>query len=215
MNRPYDDALVALDALGLRRWREWAVHAAQGCVLELGVGSGLNLPHYRTLDTLTAIDPDADSLKRAAGRVERSRGQLRFCAARAEGLPFADESFDVVVATLVFCSVDEPASALREARRVLKAGGAFRLVEHVRVENRLVAGAQDRLTPVWSRVAGGCHLNRDTLSAVKAAGWRVRRVYRLLGGAVIGIDAVNSRETGTSGAPEGIPRQWPADEGIS
>lgn len=110
--------------------------------------------------------------------------------ARAEALPFASESFDAVLGTLVFCTIGDPARALCEARRVLKPGGAFRLIEHVRVENRLIAGVQDVLTPVWKEIAGGCHLNRDTLAAVERAGFRVRAVNRHIGGLFIGIDAV-------------------------
>jgi len=186
----YDPVIAPLDRMGLRRWREWAISAAHGRVLELGVGTGMNLAHYRGVESVTAIDPDEDSLRRAATKIRGSRAWLTFCRAQAEELPFADESFDVVVGTLVFCTIGDPVRALSQARRVLKSGGTFRLVEHVRVENRLGAGAQDRLTPLWTQVAGGCHLNRDTLSAVKEAGWRVQMVSRRLGGMMIGIDAI-------------------------
>jgi ubiquinone/menaquinone biosynthesis C-methylase UbiE len=109
--------------------------------------------------------------------------------ARAEELPFADASFDAVVSTLTFCSIGEPARALSEVHRVLKPGGTFRLVEHVRTRNRLIAGMQDALTPLWKQIAGNCHLNRDTLGAVEHAGFHVRQVNRLIGGLFIGIDA--------------------------
>ncbi len=181
--------MVPFDAFGVRRWREWAVSAARGRVLELGVGTGLNLSHYRTVDSLAAIDPDLDSLQHA---LLRRDGNVRILLnqARAEELPFADESFDVVIGTLVFCSVGDPMRGLSEARRVLKSGGTFRLVEHVRVENRLIAGMQDAVTPLWKQVAGGCHLNRDTLAAVKQAGFHVRGMSRHIGGLFIGIDAI-------------------------
>lgn len=184
----YDPIMVPFDSFGVRRWREWAVSAAHGRVLELGVGTGLNLAHYRTMDSLAAIDPDIESLQRA---LSRRNGSVRILLnqARAEQLPFADESFDVVIGTLVFCSVGDPMRGLSEARRVLKSDGMFRLVEHVRVENRLIAGVQDAVTPMWKQVAGGCHLNRDTLSAVKQAGFQVRGVTRHIGGWFITIDA--------------------------
>ena len=159
-------------------------------MLELGVGTGLNLGHYRAIDSVAAIDPDGASLQRAMARRD-GNASISLNQARAEELPFADASFDVVLGTLVFCTIGEPARALSEARRVLKAGGTFRLIEHVRVENRWVAGAQDAITPLWKQIAGGCHLNRDTLSAVQQAGFRVRGVNRHIGGMFIGIDAVN------------------------
>ena len=180
--------MVPFDRFGVRRWRKWAVSAAHGRVLELGVGTGLNLSHYRAVDALMAIDPDFDSLQRALSKKDgKTRTILN--QARAEQLPFADETFDVVIGTLVFCSVDDPMRGLSEARRVLKSNGTFRLVEHVRVDNRLIAGMQDAATPLWKQVAGNCHLNRDTLSAVKQAGFHVRDVSRHIAGWVVAIDA--------------------------
>lgn len=184
----YDTIIAPLDSLGVRRWRRWAVGSVNGRVLEIGVGTGLNLPHYRAAQSITAIDLDGNSLSRALNR--RNGANVSLHQARAEELPFADASFDTVVGTLTFCSIDEPARALSEIRRVLKAGGAFRLVEHVRVHNRLIAGMQDALTPLWKQIAGNCHLNRDTLGAVQDAGFQVRRVNHLVGSLFIGIDAI-------------------------
>ena len=186
----YDPLIAPFDPMGVRRWREWVVSAAQGRVLELGVGTGLNLPHYRAATSIAAIDPDGASLRRALTRRNGRGEMITLHQARAEELPFADASFDAVVGTLTFCTVGDPARALAEARRVLKTGGAFRIVEHVRVDNRFIAGAQDLVTPLWKEIAGGCHLNRDTRAAVERAGFRVRAVYRHIGGLFIGIDAV-------------------------
>ena len=184
----YDPLIAPLDSLGVRKWREWVVGAARGHVLELGVGTGLNLPHYRAAATVDAIDPDGASLRRAFARFNGK--PITLYQASAEELPFADESFDTVVDTLVFCSIPNPDGALREVCRVLKPGGTFRLVEHVRMNNRIIAGAQDLITPLWKQVAGGCHLNRDTLGDVERAGFHVRAVHRHIGGLFIGIDAV-------------------------
>ncbi len=186
----YDPLIAPFDPMGVRKWREWTVRAARGRTLELGVGTGLNLPYYRTAKSLAAIDPDGASLRRAWSRRNGHGESITLYQARAEALPFADESFDAVVGTLTFCTIGEPARALAEARRVLRSGGAFRLVEHVRVENRWIAGAQDVATPLWKEIAGGCHLNRDTRAAVERAGFRVRAVHRCIGGLFIGIDAV-------------------------
>ena len=189
----YDPLMAPLAPLGLRRWREWATRAARGRTLEVGVGTGQNLPLYsvdRAATSVTAIDPDGASLSRARERLNKDVQFISLQQARAEALPFAAESFDSVIATLAFCTIDDPAAALAEVRRVLKTGGAFRVVEHVRVHNRPVAAVQDILTPMWQQVAGGCHLNRDTLAAVKQAGSHVRGVRLLFGGLVIGIDAI-------------------------
>ena len=189
----YDPLMVPLAPLGLRRWRAWATHAARGRTLEVGVGTGQNLPLYRdnrAVSYLAAIDPDGASLRRALERRKRDAQLISLQQACAEALPFADGSFDTVIATLAFCTIGDPSRGLTEVHRVLRTGGTFRLVEHVRVHNRLAAAVQDLLTPLWKEVAGGCHLNRDTLAAVEQAGFRVRGVRQLLGGLVIGIDAV-------------------------
>lgn len=145
---------------------------------------------YGALSALAAIDPDGTSLQHALARRNGRGARIALYQARAEALPFADESFDAVVGTLTFCSIGEPERAAREVWRVLKPGGALRLVEHVRVENRLLACAQDALTPLWRELAGNCHLNRATPHLIARAGLRVRAVHRLVGSLFVGIDAV-------------------------
>lgn len=186
----YDPIIAPFDSFGVRRWRQWAVSAARGRVLELGVGTGLNLTHYPQVKSVAAIDPDLASLERALIKRNASAQSISLNQARAEELPFPNESFDVVLGTLVFCSIGDPMRALGEARRVLKPNGTFRLIEHVRVENKIVATLQDMATPAWKQVAGNCHLNRDTLARVKQAGFSIRKVTRHIGGLFIGIDAV-------------------------
>lgn len=186
----YDPVLAPFEVMGLRRWRDWAVRAAKGRVLEIGVGTGMNLRRYRDGETVAAFDPDGASLNYAREKLNGNAASIRLYQARAEELPFSDESFDSVIGTLVFCTIGDPERGFAEVRRVLKGGGAFRMVEHVRSANRIVAGAQDAMTPMWKMVADGCHLNRDTLSAVERAGFHVRNVQRRLGGILIGIDVV-------------------------
>ncbi len=186
----YDPIIAPFDPLGVRRWREWVVRDARGRVLEIGIGTGLNLKYYRAAKALAAIDPDLASLQRARARRNGHPHAITLHQAFAEALPFADASFDSVVGTLTFCSIGDPGLALREIRRVLKPGGAFRLIEHVRVENRVIAGLQDAVTPAWKQIAGNCHLNRDTRAAVERAGFQIRNVRQHIGGLFIGIDAV-------------------------
>lgn len=188
----YDPLIAPLDSLGVRKWRRWVVSGASGIVLELGVGTGLNLAQYRNADSVIAIDPDGPSLEQARSRSDRQGMAAEFARAGAEELPFPDDTFDTVVGTLVFCTISEPGRALAEVKRVLKTGGTFRLVEHVRVNNTLVGGLQDWVTPTWKQVSGGCHLNRDTLHTVQSAGFRVRGVSPHVGGLFIGIDSVKT-----------------------
>ncbi len=186
----YDPLIAPLDPMGLRKFRQWAVRAARGNVLELGVGTGLNLRYYGNVRSVAAIDPDGSSLHRALPRRHSNGNSIDLYQASAEALPFADDSFDVVLGTLVFCTIGDPALALDEAKRVLKPGGTLRLVEHVRAPNGPIAWFQVQATPVWKQIAGGCHLDRDTAASVAQAGFTVRAVQSHLGGVLVGIDAV-------------------------
>jgi SAM-dependent methyltransferase len=109
--------------------------------------------------------------------------------AGAEGLPLKDGSFDAVVSTLVLCTVAEPGRAFEEVRRVLKGSGEFRLVEHVKMEQPSAGWLQERATPLWKPVSGGCHLDRDTLAGVRSAGFEVERVEKHWGGFGLAIFA--------------------------
>ncbi len=162
----YDAFMALQERFGLGRWRAWLAGGAAGRTLDLGCGTGRNLPFYRR-GAAVGVDPNLDSLARAR------RAAVPLVAARAEALPFKDGAFDTVVCGLVLCSVDDPAAALAEARRVLAKGGALRLLEHVRSGRRWQARLQDRLQPLWTRLTGGCHPNRDTEAAVEAAGFRI------------------------------------------
>jgi SAM-dependent methyltransferase len=163
-------------AMGARR-RE-LLREASGRTLEIGAGTGANLPHYPELPALILVEPDGAMRRRLAPRAAAARFPVEVLDAPAERLPLADASVDVVVSTGVLCSVDDPPRALAEARRVLRPGGRLLFIEHVRAEGR-AARWQDRLTPVWRRLNAGCHPNRDTLAAIRAAGFTVATVRRL------------------------------------
>lgn len=190
--RLYDPAMELPENLGLRRLREETLRGVHGRVLELGIGTGRNLPLYPSaVERLFGIDPDEVMLGRAEKRARRLPFPAELLLASAEELPFDDGSFDAVVSTLVFCTVPDPPKALGEVRRVLKRGGEFRLLEHVRMGHKPVAWLQERATPLWKRVAGGCHLDRDILAAVREAGFEVERVERHLDGLVLTVFARN------------------------
>ena len=170
-----------LNQLGERRMlgalRQRLVGAATGQVLELGAGTGANFPYYPQGATIIATEPDPFMLARARKRAAELGRMIALCQCPAEALPFADASFDTVVATLVFCSVQDPLRALTEVRRVLKPTGTFRFIEHVRADG-FTGRVQDMLTPIQCRLGAGCHLNRRTASSIEAAGLAIVELER-------------------------------------
>jgi len=165
----YDALMAVTDRIGLWKLRSWLVAGASGLTLEVGCGTGRNLPRYPRAARLVGIDPSLDSLRRARRRALN----VPLVCATAEALPFRRQSFDTVAISLVLCSVADPAAALREVRRVLRDPGVVRLLEHVRSERRWEARWQDFIQPAWTRITGGCHPNRDTEGAVRRAGFRI------------------------------------------
>lgn len=174
----YDLVNRQCEAKVLSQFRPLIAGQATGRVLEIGAGTGADFPYYRTTDKIIAIEPDPFMLRRARKRAENLGLDVEFHRAPAEALPFDDASFDTVVATLVFCTVADPDRALAEVKRVLKPEGTFRFIEHVRAEGGLAARAQELLTPVWSRVGAGCHLNRRTVECIESAGFEIVELQR-------------------------------------
>ena len=177
----YDLFMYPQDRLGLWKLRRKTVAPAEGRVLEVGVGSGLNFRHYEKVTALTGIDPDPVLLRRARKRTRELRFPVQLQIADAQQLPFADNSFDTVVATLVFCTVPDAGRGLREIKRVLRPEGRVRLLEHVRSENPRKARFQDFILPAWKRVCGGCHPNRDTVARLKESGFALNEFKRYKG----------------------------------
>ncbi len=161
---------------GLKRLRREAVADLHGRVLEVGVGVGSNWPYLSSEIEYVGIEPNEAMLKRALkhGREEGRSMDLRPIDVQA--MPFPDASFDAVVATLTFCSVPDAGAGLREIRRVLKRGGEFRFVEHVRAKRQGWARLQSLLKPATRRLGGGCEWDRDTLGAIRTAGFDVSKV---------------------------------------
>jgi len=175
--RLYDRASAANEAAGLADRRRALLTHARGRVLELGAGTGLNLAHYPPgIEQLVLTEPEEPMLRLLRARAAGHRPPATVVAAPAERLPFADASVDTVVATLTLCTVDDLAAALREVRRVLVPGGRLLFLEHVRAGDARQARWQDRLHPLWKRIAHGCHCNRATLAAIEAAALDVQDV---------------------------------------
>lgn len=156
--------------MGERRAR--LLKGARGAVLEIGGGTGANLPHYRDVDRVTVTEPDPFMRKKLVRKLGAARVPVEVTAAGAESLPFHDGTFDTVVSTLVLCTVPDQGSALDEIRRVLRPGGRLLFIEHVRATGS-AAGWQDRIEPFWRRLFGGCHPNRDTVAAIEDAWFEI------------------------------------------
>jgi ubiquinone/menaquinone biosynthesis C-methylase UbiE len=149
------------------------VPLASGVVLEIGIGSALNLPYYTSaVQALVGVDPSEELWRIGRRRLEASSFPIRYVVASAEVLPVADRRVDTVVTTWTLCSIPDAGAALAEMRRVLRPGGRLVFIEHGRSPDPSVRRWQDRLTPLWARVAGGCHLNRPIDALVEKAGFQ-------------------------------------------
>lgn len=167
----------ACSSPGIMKQRAKIVPLASGRVLELGIGMGLNLALYDAakVESVTGVDPAAE-LRAVAQAAPRDPAlSVVVEDGTAEALPFETASFDCVVCTFTLCSVQTPAAALSEARRVLKPGGRFLYCEHGLAPDAGVAKWQRRIEPVWKRIAGGCHLTRPITTAIAAAGFSITR----------------------------------------
>lgn len=191
----FDLFMLPLERLALHELRKKVIPLARGKVLELGAGTGINLKYYRQkeLESLTLTDLELDGLveKRAKGL----EVPLNYQSADAQALMFPDASFDTVVFTLVFCSVPLPEEGFREIFRVLKPGGRLLFIEHVLSHHPGLARMQHRLTPGWRRIAGNCHLNRNTEEIILQSGFTIREKWEkgrgiLLAGAAVKPESV-------------------------
>lgn len=158
------------ERLGMAARRRRLLATAHGRVLELGAGTGLNLRHYPATGIKELVLTEPGAAMAAHIDTSRFRGEapVRLVGARAEALPFPDESFDTVVATLVFCTVADPELAVAEARRILRPGGRLLFCEHVRAASPRLSRWQDRLADGWADFAEGCRCNRETLPTIEA-----------------------------------------------
>lgn len=171
----YEPVVGWAERSGMCDRRRRLLSSARGDVLELGAGTGLNLPHYpEGLDRLVLAEPEEHMArrlrKRLGGRPGRKAEVVR---APAEAIPAEDRSFDTVVATLVLCTVEDPERALAEIRRVLRPAGALLFLEHVRADDPRLARWQDRLHGAWRSFADGCNCNRETSELLRDAGFEV------------------------------------------
>jgi len=179
----YNDRIVpflihlAMRQRQLAAYRNRVIPAAEGRVLEIGIGSGLNLPFYSTsVDRIIGLDPSPKLLTMAREAQRRTPVSVELMETSAEAIPLADGSVDTVVTTWTMCSIPDVHGALGEMRRVLKPGGRLLFVEHGRAPDLNVRKWQDRLTPAWRCIGGGCHLNRAIAELIDGAGFRMERL---------------------------------------
>ena len=167
----YDPFLWVGERAGVRALRGELLGKARGFTVEIGSGTGLNLPHYPDeLDELVLVEPDLPMRSRLEKRLGESSRRARLVDAPAEQLPFADRSVDTVVSTFVLCTVDDPELALQEIVRVLRPDGQLLFLEHVRSDSPRLASWQNRLAEAWRRFARGCRCNRATAELMMTSG---------------------------------------------
>jgi ubiquinone/menaquinone biosynthesis C-methylase UbiE len=174
----YDRQIAKVEKFGLGARRESLLSGATGRVLEIGSGTGANLPFYTpSVESLTLTEPEVPMLRRLDRRVREQAPSVKVFRAPAEDLPFEDDAFDVAVSTLVLCGVNDQPRALRELRRVVRPGGRLLFIEHVRSDDPQLARRQDRMN--WmNRLVVCCDCNRPTLDTIGDAGFDVVDVER-------------------------------------
>lgn len=189
----YDVAMKPLEKMRFEKIRGGLVQKAQGKVLEIGFGTGANFRYYGNVERVDAIEPNPAMGKQAVKRIKKARTPITTYRAKAEELPFADNSFDTVVATLVFCTIPDPERALQEIRRVSRPGAKILMFEHVKMDQKIFGKTQEALTPIWKKICDGCHLDRDTLLLVKQSGLDIQKVTSFYGGLFLTIESRNDR----------------------
>lgn len=159
--------------------RHKVVPLAQGRVLEIGVGTGLNAAIYDlpAVECLVGIEPDPHMLARAQPRFDELDIEVELVQVGAEAMPFDDHSFDAIVLTFTLCTIPDATAAIAEMFRVLKPGGALHFAEHGASDHRLMASIQNAINPVWGLFAGGCHLNRDAPALLSAGGFTIEALH--------------------------------------
>jgi ubiquinone/menaquinone biosynthesis C-methylase UbiE len=179
----YDRGLKATEENGLGALRAELLAGARGRVIEVGAGTGVNVDLYGGIEDLTLVEPDPHMAAQLRKRLEAGKGApggahapKHLIEAPAEALPFADDTFDTAVATLVLCTIPDPVAAIAELARVLKPGGRLLFIEHVRSDDPDRARWQDRLEKPWRFMADGCYCNRDTEANLRASAFEVETV---------------------------------------
>ncbi|BCQ10669.1 methyltransferase type 11 [Mycobacterium heckeshornense] len=177
--RMYERMSAESERRGTAKYRDRMLAGLTGRVIEIGAGNGMNFSHYPgTVTEVVAVEPESYLRSLAERAAENAPVRVTVVAGHATALPVEDDAFDAAVASLVLCSISDTHAALSEIRRVLKPTGQLRFFEHVRSNKPWFALLQDAITPLQSRLGGGCHPNRDTAAAIRAAGFEIDELDR-------------------------------------
>jgi ubiquinone/menaquinone biosynthesis C-methylase UbiE len=189
----YDFFMNPLEKGEFKRIRKELISKASGNVLELGSGTGINFPLYNVAEKVTAIEPSPHMIVLSKLKQNLSSIPIELVQASAEHLPFTDNTFDTVVATLVFCTIPNPEKAILEMKRVCKPDGKILMFEHVKMENRFLSTLQEMLTPAWKKICDGCCLNRKTMELITANGISIEKVRKYYGDLFVFVESVNKK----------------------
>ena len=192
-SKAYDRVMKPVEQRRFGKIRKKLVSNQHGTVLEIGSGTGANFPYYKNAEKVIAIEPDKSMRELSEKKRSEATVPIELVDATAEQLPFDDNTFDVVVGTLVLCSVTDLNQALQKIKRGAKYDAPVLFLEHVRLDQPFVGRLQDVVTPVWKRLCDGCHLNRNTLEIIKQNGFRVEQVDEHFKGLFLEIRARNEK----------------------
>ncbi len=169
---------IACGSPQIRSQRQWLLPQAYGRVLEVGFGTGLNLPWYNSsqVELLWALEPSEGMRRKSGDILETSPMDCRWLDLEAEQIPLDDNSIDTIVLTYTLCSIHDWKSALQQMRRVLKPGGQLLFSEHGKAPDQSVHRWQNRINPIWNKLAGGCHLNRAIPQLLKESGFSIKEM---------------------------------------
>ena len=184
----YDFFMDPIEKKFLNRLRKNLLSKAQGKILEIGSGTGVNFELYEGHDVV-AIEPDERLRTESLKKIDNKK--IKVISGDAENLEFKDDEFDTVVVMLVLCTIPDPKRSLSEIRRVCKEGGKILVLEHVKHKNKILAVIQDILTPVWKKIAMGCHLNRKTIDVIEDMGFNITKKEYHIGDNFVLVEIIN------------------------
>lgn len=190
----YDMAMSPLEKGKFKEIRENLLSQADGRVLEIGAGTGINFPLYKNCVQVDAIEPSVEMIEKSELRRKLSTVPITVHLQSAETLTFSENTFDTVIATLVFCTIPDPEQALREIQRVCKPGGRVLFFEHVKMKQPVLATLQEVLNPFWKKICDGCQLNRNTSQLIQNSGLHITKEESYYKGLFVVLECVLGHE---------------------